>query len=284
MGNEIAVFLDCDVPACDAVSKVKPVAACTRGARCSLQDVSGRGAGLQARGKSFCKLLGYEARIPRLRDTLFENQDSILNLHRKAHGVIAHGPSFFSVLSDAELDRLCGKTHLLAEKGVSDSMGLSRRDVDVHSSSRISEPEIAYPPSEMSVDSNGNVHPLLAEHVGTFIRGGPALGELSPLFDAAAASPSNFQEMRREPLGECGSGLEKHRHSESQSLPMQLRVDGGIYGGAGGGSGYSTYEQQLRPHGFLGHCAPVAYEETAEESLSWQCLVEHLGFGYFEHA
>jgi len=32
MGNEIIVFLDCDVPACDTVSDVKPIAVCTRGA------------------------------------------------------------------------------------------------------------------------------------------------------------------------------------------------------------------------------------------------------------
>jgi len=236
---------------------------------------------LQARGRSFGKSLGYKAGIPRLTILFFKNQDSILNLHQKAHGMMARGPSFRSVLSDTELDRLCGKTHLLVEKCASDSMGLPQRDVDVHSSLRILEPEPVYPSSETSAESNGNIHHLLAEHVQSFILGGrPALGDQSPLFDEAAAS--NFEQMRCDSLSEGGGGLERYQPSESQS-PTQLRVDERVYAGVGDGSGYSTYEQQSRPHVVGGVLLSMPYEQEqllgGLDPAHWHCLVEQLGFG-----
>ena len=189
---------------------------------------------------------------------------------------MAHGPTFLSVLSDAELDRLCGKTHLLVERDVSDSTGLPRHNVDVHSSLPTSEPEHAYPSSERSVESDKNlVHPSLAEHVQSFMQGGrPALGSQSLLlFDAAVASTSTFQQMHHESLSEGGSGLDRyHRPPESQS-PIQSRVDAGVYAGVWGGSGYSIYGQPPRPY------LMSAVEPPPIDHLSWQCLVEQLGFG-----
>ncbi|KAF5384815.1 hypothetical protein D9615_000960 [Tricholomella constricta] len=109
--------------------------------------------------------------------------DSIVNLHRKAHDVMDNGATHGTVScppSDAELDRLGGKTHLLAEVGAPDS-GAGGPSASVALTNVATGPGSGYYFSDAQVD---NMHPTLAQDMRSFDGGAPTFNHF---FDSPAA-------------------------------------------------------------------------------------------------
>jgi hypothetical protein len=125
-------------------------------------------------------------------------QNTIYNLHRKAHEVVDH----LKLLSRAtlsftpsDLDRLSGKTHLLADPGEPRSqppakyVGKMQAFVDNHESQR----DAGVDPNIATVAMTGNMHPIIAQDMMSFDMGSWTFNDFSddvPIVSPLSSIPS----------------------------------------------------------------------------------------------
>ncbi|KAF8079273.1 fungal-specific transcription factor domain-containing protein [Lyophyllum atratum] len=142
--------------------------------------------------------------------------DSIHRLHQRAHEAMDHGAAHGAATPpplDAELDRLSGKTHLLADLGAPDAAtsGISQSitltmGTDYHF-------------SDLNVDT---MHPTLAQDMRSFDVGDTMFSNFNDLFDFPAATPIPQQPPLAELHGNDTSfyptsGFQTYHHQPQQA-------------------------------------------------------------------